>query len=154
MRSMSPTEVGRVTPCAVQRSETARNLRENVWLRRARSDAPYLFMVRPFEQHARKETLAKFERSSPSHCATIQLSILEFHVSLKLGVWLSLLDPGPRAGLPSKPARRDGRVAEGGGLLNRCTVKSRTGGSNPPLSARFFPLRFFILILIFLLILP
>src|SRR3954451_4716194 len=30
---------------------------------------------------------------------------------------------------------RDGRVAEGGGLLNRCTVKSRTGGSNPPLSA-------------------
>ena len=33
--------------------------------------------------------------------------------------------------------RRDGRVAEGGGLLNRCTVKSCTGGSNPPLSARF-----------------
>ena len=32
---------------------------------------------------------------------------------------------------------RDGRVAEGGGLLNRCTVKSRTGGSNPPLSAIF-----------------
>jgi hypothetical protein len=31
--------------------------------------------------------------------------------------------------------RRDGRVAEGGGLLNRCTVKSCTGGSNPPLSA-------------------
>ena len=26
-------------------------------------------------------------------------------------------------------------MAEGGGLLNRCTVKSRTGGSNPPLSA-------------------
>jgi hypothetical protein len=26
-------------------------------------------------------------------------------------------------------------VAEGGGLLNRCTVKSCTGGSNPPLSA-------------------
>ena len=24
-------------------------------------------------------------------------------------------------------------MAEGGGLLNRCTVKSRTGGSNPPL---------------------
>ena len=35
--------------------------------------------------------------------------------------------------LPSK--RRDGRVAEGGGLLNRYTVKSRIGGSNPPLSA-------------------
>ena len=33
---------------------------------------------------------------------------------------------------------RDGRVAEGGGLLNRCTVKSRTGGSNPPLSAIFY----------------
>jgi hypothetical protein len=31
--------------------------------------------------------------------------------------------------------RRDGRVAEGGGLLNRCRVKSSTGGSNPPLSA-------------------
>jgi hypothetical protein len=26
-------------------------------------------------------------------------------------------------------------VAEGGGLLNRCRVKSPTGGSNPPLSA-------------------
>ena len=34
------------------------------------------------------------------------------------------------------PQRRGGRVAEGGGLLNRCTVKSCTGGSNPPLSAR------------------
>src|SRR5438874_6861301 len=32
-------------------------------------------------------------------------------------------------------SRRDGRVAEGGGLLNRYTVKSRIGGSNPPLSA-------------------
>ena len=30
---------------------------------------------------------------------------------------------------------RDGRVAEGAGLLNRYTVKSRIGGSNPPLSA-------------------
>jgi hypothetical protein len=29
-------------------------------------------------------------------------------------------------------------VAEGGGLLNRCTVKSCTGGSNPPLSAITF----------------
>ena len=29
-------------------------------------------------------------------------------------------------------------MAEGGGLLNRCTVKSRTGGSNPPLSARCY----------------
>ncbi len=28
-------------------------------------------------------------------------------------------------------------MAEGGGLLNRYTVKSCIGGSNPPLSARF-----------------
>ncbi len=33
------------------------------------------------------------------------------------------------------PRRRVGRVAEGGGLLNRCRTKSSTGGSNPPLSA-------------------
>jgi hypothetical protein len=32
-------------------------------------------------------------------------------------------------------SRRGGRVAEGGGLLNRYTVKSCIGGSNPPLSA-------------------
>src|ERR1035438_7507191 len=38
--------------------------------------------------------------------------------------------------------RRDGRVAEGGGLLNRCRVKSSTGGSNPPLSASNFPIFF------------
>ena len=31
--------------------------------------------------------------------------------------------------------RRDGRVVEGGGLLNRCTVTSRTVGSNPTPSA-------------------
>src|SRR5262245_47956073 len=35
------------------------------------------------------------------------------------------------------PPRRGGREAEGGGLLNRYTAKSRIGGSNPPLSARF-----------------
>src|SRR5680860_324061 len=37
----------------------------------------------------------------------------------------------------SKPCiqRRRGREAEGGGLLNRYTVKSRIGGSNPPVSA-------------------
>ena len=29
-------------------------------------------------------------------------------------------------------------MAEGAGLLNRFTVKSRNGGSNPPLSASFF----------------
>ena len=28
-------------------------------------------------------------------------------------------------------------MAEGAGLLNRFTVKSRNGGSNPPLSATF-----------------
>src|ERR1700743_1827575 len=32
-------------------------------------------------------------------------------------------------------SRRDGRVAERGGLLNRYRVKSSIGGSNPPLSA-------------------
>jgi hypothetical protein len=31
--------------------------------------------------------------------------------------------------------RRVGRVAEGGGLLNRYRVKNSIGGSNPPLSA-------------------
>ena len=34
------------------------------------------------------------------------------------------------------PSGRGGRVAEGGGLLNRYRVKSSIGGSNPPLSAR------------------
>lgn len=29
-------------------------------------------------------------------------------------------------------------MAEGAGLLNRYTVKSRIGGSNPPLSAKLF----------------
>src|SRR5436305_12731678 len=37
-----------------------------------------------------------------------------------------------------KTSRRGGRVAEGGGLLNRYRVKSSIGGSNPPLSARIF----------------
>src|SRR5438874_2509375 len=32
--------------------------------------------------------------------------------------------------------RRDGRVAEGGGLLNRYTLSRRIEGSNPSLSAR------------------
>jgi hypothetical protein len=39
---------------------------------------------------------------------------------------------------PQVISRRDGRVAEGGGLLNRYRVKSSIGGSNPPLSARYF----------------
>ncbi len=33
------------------------------------------------------------------------------------------------------PKRRRGREAEGGGLLNRYTVKSRIEGSNPSVSA-------------------
>ena len=33
------------------------------------------------------------------------------------------------------PTRRRGREAEGGGLLNRYTVKSRIEGSNPSVSA-------------------
>ncbi len=36
----------------------------------------------------------------------------------------------------NQPRRRVGRVAEGGGLLNRYRTKSSIGGSNPPLSAR------------------
>src|SRR5271157_448104 len=40
--------------------------------------------------------------------------------------------------------RRGGRVAEGGGLLNRCTVKSCTQGSNPCLSASRSPSRFLV----------
>ena len=39
------------------------------------------------------------------------------------------------AGMFTRLIRRGGRVAEGGGLLNRYTVKSCIGGSNPPLSA-------------------
>src|ERR1035438_5378264 len=42
--------------------------------------------------------------------------------------------PPAMAGVRTR--RRGGRVAEGGGLLNRYTVKSCIGGSNPPLSAR------------------
>src|ERR1700744_6501383 len=40
-----------------------------------------------------------------------------------------------RSGIIPEKTRRDGRVAEGGGLLNRYRVKSSIGGSNPPLSA-------------------
>ena len=40
-------------------------------------------------------------------------------------------------------------MAEGAGLLNRFTVKSRNGGSNPPLSANF-QMKLFLLSLIFL----
>ena len=35
------------------------------------------------------------------------------------------------------PSRRRGREAEGGGLLNRYTVKSRIEGSNPSVSANY-----------------
>ena len=37
---------------------------------------------------------------------------------------------------------RGGRVAEGGGLLNRYTVQSRIKGSNPFLSATLHPFGF------------
>ena len=40
------------------------------------------------------------------------------------------------SGIIHTESRRDGREAEGGGLLNRYRVKSSIGGSNPPLSAR------------------
>ena len=57
----------------------------------------------------------------------------QFVPSRRVTVFLTLMMP-----VPIYSSRwRDGRVAEGGGLLNRCTVKSRTGGSNPPLSATF-----------------
>lgn len=44
----------------------------------------------------------------------------------------------PRLARERRASRRDGRVAEGGGLLNRYRVKSSIGGSNPPLSASRF----------------
>ncbi len=40
-----------------------------------------------------------------------------------------------RVGYNPYKRRRVGRVAEGGGLLNRYRVKNSIGGSNPPLSA-------------------
>src|SRR5262249_20748871 len=40
--------------------------------------------------------------------------------------------------------RRRGRVAEGGGLLNRYTVNNRIGGSNPPVSAKWLIFKDFI----------
>ena len=49
--------------------------------------------------------------------------------------------PGKRA-MAATAGGRDGRVAEGAGLLNRYTVKSRIGGSNPPLSATLISLGF------------
>src|SRR5579883_2276625 len=48
--------------------------------------------------------------------------------------------PAIRANLSESPRRRGGRVAKGGGLLNRCTVKSCTQGSNPCLSASSMPI--------------
>ena len=42
------------------------------------------------------------------------------------------------SGIINSGTRRDGREAEGGGLLNRYRVKSSIGGSNPPLSAISF----------------
>jgi hypothetical protein len=44
--------------------------------------------------------------------------------------------PAPRTKALILQAWRRGRVAEGGGLLNRYTVNSRIEGSNPSVSAR------------------
>ena len=54
-----------------------------------------------------------------------------------LAVAQSFLGHAPQARFRYNPSetRRDGRAAEGGGLLNRYRVKSSIGGSNPPLSA-------------------
>ena len=46
-----------------------------------------------------------------------------------------MVRPGGLSKSSCGEGRRVGRVAEGGGLLNRCRTKSSTGGSNPPLSA-------------------
>ena len=51
---------------------------------------------------------------------------------------MCLLERNGLSGSSRHRQRRDGRVAEGAGLLNRYTVKSRIGGSNPPLSAIFY----------------
>jgi hypothetical protein len=48
-----------------------------------------------------------------------------------------MLTLGSHSSDPDNPiSGRGGRVAEGGGLLNRYTVQSRIEGSNPSLSAK------------------
>ena len=64
------------------------------------------------------------------------LKILQMAVrrSTKLRLFKGL-EKTLRSYILAEDSRRDGRVAEGGGLLNRYRVKSSIGGSNPPLSA-------------------
>ncbi len=79
---------------------------------------------------------------APANCASCAVSSVVEHYLDTVGVRgskplsrtiFSNLGESARAA----PPRRDGRVVEGDGLLNRCTVKSRTEGSNPSLSATF-----------------
>ena len=58
-----------------------------------------------------------------------------FGKSLSLPRMLYNCEASRRSKRSRGEGRRVGRVAEGGGLLNRCRTKSSTGGSNPPLSA-------------------
>ena len=70
---------------------------------------------------------------------TREKSFLPYAVQ-NIGQWAEI-NPIPNIVVSyCKQKRRGGRVAEGGGLLNRYTVKSCIGGSNPPLSARTFVL--------------
>ena len=59
----------------------------------------------------------------------VRLAAIRRHAIIKPALPLCAI--ARKAGAP----RRVGRVAEGGGLLNRYRVKSSIGGSNPPLSA-------------------
>ena len=52
-----------------------------------------------------------------------------------IGLQFSISCQRGRDQLIDLPRRRRGREAEGGGLLNRYTVKSRIEGSNPSVSA-------------------
>ena len=61
--------------------------------------------------------------------------------SLSCRPWLAMLTAQHRTSKPSLVWRR-GREAEGGGLLNRYTVKSRIEGSNPSVSATLRPAGF------------
>jgi len=74
--------------------------------------------------HAFRRGLASnlFERGVPD--IVVQRVLRHSKLQVTREKYIKLFDP-----------RRGGRVAEGGGLLNRYTVKSCIGGSNPPLSA-------------------
>ena len=74
-------------------------------------------------QRARRSPKAAASKPSPILCQPSSVLTLAYHALCS----------------PVVSHWRDGRVAEGGGLLNRYTVKSRIGGSNPPLSAMLIP---------------